>query len=271
MTALYNVPPPADALAAVRADIKRLKKTEDALRDFLLGDREARVGLNFHAVVSDRQRSTVDWQGLARSLGATEQTIAAYTTTSEYQHVDVESLPSIPALIAALEDELIVVNCETTGLSPVSDRLISLGALPRMPEDGWVWGNSAAWTVNPGMPSHPRALAVHGLTDEFLSKLEPLTAETAAEIDGYLDVTLVAHDAPFDVGFINAELGRHGLTALNNPVVDTRIVSKILWPGEKASLDAMAARLGVDVSERAEGIHDSPATAASSRAACPRS
>lgn len=256
VSSIETVTPPADRLAWLRAEQKRLKREEDAVRAGLLADRESRVGTSHYAIVSDRQRTTIDWQGLAKSFKPTPAQIEAFTSTSDYQQIDLVDVPSIEDVLRLLDGELIVVDCETTGFSHIHDRLISLGALPRMPEDGWVWGNSASWTVNPGRPSHPSALAVHGLTDECLSRLDPLTVEIAEEIDAYLDVTLVAHNAPFDLGFINAELGRHGIKPLTNDILDTRILSKIIWPGQPATLDAMAERLGVDRSERAAGIHD---------------
>lgn len=256
VTSIETVTPLADRLAWLRAEQKRLKKEEEKVRSGLLADRESRVGTSHYAIVSDRQRTTTDWQGLARSLSPTSAQIEAFTSTSDYQQIDLVDVPSIADVLDLLGGELIVVDCETTGFSHIHDRMISLGALPRMPEDGWVWGNSASWTVNPCKPSHPSALAVHGLTDEYLGRLDPLTYETALEIDAFLDVTLVAHNAPFDLGFINAELGRHGIAPLANAVIDTRILSKILWPGEKATLDAMSERLGVDRTERAYGVHD---------------
>jgi len=251
--------PLPDALFAVRAEIKKLKKTEDALRDQLLAYRESRVGETHFVTVSDRSKKTTDWQGLARALGATEQSIAAYTKETAYQQVDIEDLPSIPALIAALEGPLAVLDTETTGLNPTTDRLISVGILAgAIDGDSFNSGNSGAWTFNPGQPSHPAALAVHGLDDDYLAIFPTFDLFNVIDITLYCDgATVVIHNAPFDLGFLKSEADRIGVPPVDlKAVIDTRLISKIIWPGEKASLDAMAARLGVDVTERQAGIHD---------------
>jgi DNA polymerase III epsilon subunit family exonuclease len=254
------VPHPVDALFAVRADIKRLKKTEEVLRVLILTDREARVGVSVFAAASDRHKTTVDWQDLARSKSPTDAEIAAFTKTTSYQQVDLEELPSIPALIAALEGPLAVLDTETTGLNPTVDRLISVGILAGAIEgDIFDAGNSGAWTFNPGQPSHPKALAVHGLTEDHLAQFKAFDLFDVIDMTLYCDgATVVIHNAGFDLGFLKAETDRLGVPQVDlKAVVDTRIISKILWPTEKASLDAMAARLSVDVSEREAGIHDS--------------
>lgn len=258
VTSIEVATPPADRLAFLRSEQKRLKREEDGIRTGLIVDRENRVGSRYHAVVSDRVRSTTDWQALARKLGATEPQIAEHTTTTEYQHVDVCDLPSVPTLIEALTGPLLVLDTETTGLSPIRHRLISLGVLPgRIVGGEFVVGNSASWTFNPLQSSTEEASAIHGFTEARLSDLAPMTERDAIEIMQVLaGQTLVIHHAPFDLGFINAEFARLGLGPLDNAVIDTRLIAKLLWPRESGSQDPMVERLGVDNTERDAGIHD---------------
>lgn len=119
-----------------------------------------------------------------------------------------------------------------------------------------------AWVgaFNPeGRPSTPEALAVHGLSDERLAGCVPFAERaheladilTEADFDGFQPV-IVAHNAPFDVGFLDLEFERAGRSVSWGPIVDTRLISKILWPGEKGSLDALCERLGVDRGDRDE-------------------
>lgn len=266
VTSIEVATPPADRLAHLRAEQKRLKKEEDGIRSSLISNRAIRVGARFHAVVSDRIRATTDWQALARKLGATEPQIAEHTTETTYQQVDVVEMPSTADLIRLLGEPVVVIDSETTGLSPASDRIISLAALPcRLSADceitsldpAPIYGNAVTWTVNPGKPLDPRAAAVNGFTDEALATLPPFKGVTAIEVLRVLEgAVLVAHNAPFDVGFINMELARHGLGPLNNTVIDTKIVSKMIWPSERSRLDDVCERLGVERTEREAGIHD---------------
>ncbi|WP_066725846.1 MULTISPECIES: 3'-5' exonuclease [Hyphomicrobiales] len=258
VSSIETVTPPADRLAWLRAEQKRLKREEDAVRAGLLADRESRVGATHYAIVSDRQRTTTDWQGLAKSFSPTEAQIQAYTSTSDYQQIDLVDVPDVWDVLRLLDRHLIVLDSETTGFSPIHDRIVSLAALPGLLVGGeFLPGNSARWVFNPGKPCHPSATAVHGMSDEYLASLPAITPEDGRAIAGVLsDCVIVAHNAPFDIGFVDAALDRLGVKRPDVPVIDTRILSKVIWPGEKATLDAMSERLGVDRSERADGIHD---------------
>ncbi len=258
VTNIEVITPPADRLAFLRGEQKRLKREEDGIRAGLLADRESRVGLTHYAIVSDRQRKAIDWQGLARSFQPTEAQIEAFTSTSDYQQIDLVDVPRVADVLALLDGPLLVLDSETTGFSPIHDRIVSLAALPgRLVDGGFVPGNSARWVFNPGRPCHPSATAVHGMSDAYLSTLPVISQIDGLAISRVLsDCVIVAHNAPFDIGFVDAALDRLGIERPDVPVIDTRILSKIIWPGEKATLDAMSERLGVDRSERADGIHD---------------
>ncbi|MGH8251515.1 MAG: DNA polymerase III subunit epsilon [Steroidobacteraceae bacterium] len=142
----------------------------------------------------------------------------------------------------------IVLDTETTGLE-LSDGhcIIEIGCvelLHRRPS-GRTWHRF----FRPGREVEPGALAVHGITNEFLASQSPF-AEAAAELLEFIEgAELVIHNAPFDVGFLDAELARAGLDrtiAAACSVLDTLELSRRLHPGQRNSLDALCKRYGVD-------------------------
>lgn len=146
----------------------------------------------------------------------------------------------------------IVLDTETTGLNPrTGDRIIEIGCVELIHRR--LTGNNFHYYVNPERDSDPGALAVHGLTTEFLSD-KPKFAEIAAELCEYLrDAEIIIHNAPFDVGFLDAELERLGLPKFNQHVrsiTDTLVQAKELHPGKRNSLDALCERYGVSNAHR---------------------
>ena len=143
----------------------------------------------------------------------------------------------------------IVLDTETTGLDPLDGhRLVEVGCVELI--NGIPSGQTFHVYFNPerGMPAE--AFAVHGLSDEFL-KDKPFFAETADELIAFLgDAPLVIHNAAFDLGFLNAELERVGKPRLVNAYVDTVSVARRKFPGQRASLDALCERFGIDNSSR---------------------
>ncbi len=144
----------------------------------------------------------------------------------------------------------IVFDTETTGLDPQSgDRLVEIGCIEmmnRMPT-GAVF--HAYFNPERGMPAE--AEAVHGLSSGFLAD-KPRFAERAAELLDFLgDAPLVAHNAGFDFGFLNAELALCNLPAVDRArMVDTVAIARRKHPGAKLSLDALCSRYGIDRSHR---------------------
>ncbi len=91
---------------------------------------------------------------------------------------------------------------------------------------------------------------MHGLTDEFLAD-KPLFADKVEELIEFLgDAQLVIHNAQFDLGFLNAELARTGRAKLTNAYVDTVSLARRKFPGQRASLDALCDRFGIDNTKR---------------------
>ena len=104
---------------------------------------------------------------------------------------------------------------------------------------------------NPDRPMPAEAEAVHGLSDAFLSD-KPRFSERAAELLEFIaDSPLVAHNASFDFGFLNAELAICGLVDVSRDrMIDTVALARVRHPGAKLSLDALCSRYGVDRSHR---------------------
>ncbi|MBX4925457.1 DNA polymerase III subunit epsilon [Rhizobium binae] len=146
----------------------------------------------------------------------------------------------------------IIFDTETTGLDNRMDRIIEIGGIELF--NHFPTGNTLHIYINPGdQKVHPDALAVHGITDEFL-KDKKAFAEVAEEILAFFgDAKWIAHNATFDMGFINAEFARIGLPPiLPERVVDTLSMARRKHPMGPNSLDALCRRYGVDNSHRAK-------------------
>ncbi|MBM4190128.1 MAG: DNA polymerase III subunit epsilon [Betaproteobacteria bacterium] len=146
----------------------------------------------------------------------------------------------------------IVLDTETTGLDPaLGHRVIEIGAVEMV--DRRPTGRTYHVYLNPEREVDPGAQAVHGLSNEFLAD-KPRFAEQVDAFLAFVDAAeLIIHNAPFDLGFLNAELGRleRGvLSACTQGVVDTLKMARQLHPGQKNNLDALCRRYGVDNSGR---------------------
>ncbi|PST17513.1 DNA polymerase III subunit epsilon [Mesorhizobium plurifarium] len=144
----------------------------------------------------------------------------------------------------------IIFDTETTGLDNREDRVIEIGGVEL--ENQFPTGRTIHIYINPGERKvHPEALAVHGITDEFL-KDKPPFADVAQEIvDFFGDARWVAHNATFDIGFINAEFERLGLPPIGSDrVIDTLALARRKHPMGPNSLDALCRRYGIDNSHR---------------------
>jgi len=144
----------------------------------------------------------------------------------------------------------IVFDTETTGLDPASgDRIVEIGCVEMI--NRAETGQHFHAYFNPGRPMPSGAEAVHGLTDVFLSDKPTFTERVEDLLDFLQDSPLVAHNASFDFGFLNHELGRCGKGPLcTSRMVDTLALARSRHPGCKHSLDALCIRFGVDRSRR---------------------
>ena len=143
----------------------------------------------------------------------------------------------------------IVLDTETTGLDPqAGHRVVEVGCIELF--NMVATGKTFHAYFNPEMVMPTGAQDVHGLSDEFLSD-KPLFAERVEEFLEFIgDAQLVIHNAQFDIGFLNAELERAGKPKLLNAYVDTVSIARRRFPGQRASLDALCERFGIDNSSR---------------------
>ncbi|MBY0468667.1 MAG: DNA polymerase III subunit epsilon [Burkholderiaceae bacterium] len=147
---------------------------------------------------------------------------------------------------------LVFLDTETTGLSPQSgDRIVEIGCVELV--DRRATGRNLHLYLNPQRPSHPDALRVHGLTDDFLRD-KPLFESIADQLLEFVDgAEVVIHNAGFDTSFLDHELGRLNLPKFANcveKVTDSLTLARELFPGKSNSLDALCKRLEVDNSNR---------------------
>ena len=144
----------------------------------------------------------------------------------------------------------IILDTETTGLDPKKgDRVIEIGCVEivnRMPT-----GREYHTFINPAREVPAEAEAVHGLSTAFL-KDKPLFAKVGREFIEFIgDDQLVIHNAPFDIGFLNFELGLMGLAPLTmDRVMDTLTLARRRHPAGPNNLDALCKRYGIDISKR---------------------
>ena len=143
----------------------------------------------------------------------------------------------------------IVIDTETTGLDPNDGhRIVEIACVELMHHVPT--GRKFHCYLNPGRDMPEDALAVHGLTAEFLAS-QPALEAIADEFATFIaDDRLVIHNAEFDLAFINAELARLGRPALACAFVDTLAVARRRFPGAPASLDALCRRFAIDLTAR---------------------
>jgi DNA polymerase-3 subunit epsilon len=144
----------------------------------------------------------------------------------------------------------IVFDTETTGLSPAGgDRMVEIGCVEMF--NRCETGRTFHSYFNPGRPMPSEAEAVHGLSDRFLSDKPSFHERCEELLDFIADSPMVAHNAGFDFGFINHELGQCGRPHVcQSRMVDTLTIARQKFPGAKHSLDALCSRFGVDRSHR---------------------
>lgn len=146
----------------------------------------------------------------------------------------------------------IFLDTETTGLYPAQGhRIIEIAAIEminRRPTN-----NHFHVYLNPEREIDPAAQEVHGITFEFLQD-KPLFEAVSAQLIAFIqDAELIIHNAPFDVSFLNAELGRIGLQPIESMcarITDTLKMAKDSRPGQRNNLDALCKHFNIDNSKR---------------------
>ena len=144
----------------------------------------------------------------------------------------------------------IILDTETTGLNPKEGhKIVEIGCVELV--DLNKTGVRKQWYINPERDIPEESLRVHGLTLDFL-KQHPIFSSIADEfLDFIKDDRLVIHNATFDIGFLNYELGLLGLESLKmNRVVDTLSIARQKFPGKQVNLDALCKMFSIDNSNR---------------------
>ena len=146
----------------------------------------------------------------------------------------------------------IFLDTETTGLDPnQGHRIIEIAAVEFI--NRRVTTSRYHSYINPEREIDPAAQEVHGITLEFLND-KPFFKDVASDFISFIkDAEIIIHNAPFDVGFLNMELGKIGLENLNtfcDAITDSLKYAKDIRPGQRNSLDALCRAFSVDNSSR---------------------
>ena len=144
----------------------------------------------------------------------------------------------------------IIFDTETTGLSPAGgDRLVEIGCVEMV--NRVESGRTFHAYFNPQRPMPSEAEAIHGLSEKFLSDKPDFADTVEALLEFIGDSPLIAHNATFDFGFLNHELGRCARDPIClSRMICTLVLARSRHPGAKHSLDALCTRFGVDRSHR---------------------
>ena len=145
----------------------------------------------------------------------------------------------------------VVLDTETTGLS-IKDghRIVEIGCIEL--ENLIPTKNKFHCYLNPERKVSEKALAVHGYTDEFLSKHKKFNEVVEEFLQFIKDKKLIIHNAEFDLAHLNNELNLFGKKKLENKIVDTLILARDKFPGAPVSLDALCKRFRIDNSKRTQ-------------------
>ncbi|MBD1391184.1 DNA polymerase III subunit epsilon [Neiella sp. HB171785] len=152
----------------------------------------------------------------------------------------------------------IILDTETTGMNMsggaphLGHRIIEIGCVEVI--NRRLTGNHYHVYLNPDMPIDPEATTVHGITDDDVKDC-PRFADVAEQFVEFIrGAELIAHNAPFDVGFMDHEFGKLGAGWAKTDelcqVTDSLVLAKDMYPGQKNNLDALCRRLGIDNSHR---------------------
>lgn len=146
----------------------------------------------------------------------------------------------------------IILDTETTGLNAATgDRVIEIGCVEMV--NRRLTGRNLHFYINPEREIDAGAMAVHGITNEFVAD-KPKFAEVVNEIRDYVQgAEAIIHNAAFDLGFLDMEFQRLGLPTFREHLsghIDTLREARQMFPGKRNSLDALCDRLGVSNAHR---------------------
>lgn len=143
----------------------------------------------------------------------------------------------------------ICFDTETTGLDPKSgDRITEIGCVEII--DRKITGNTYREIINPQRKNSLESIEITGLTDEILKDKPTFTEIADSFLEFIGDSQLIAHNANFDINFINYELELLNIEPLKNIVVDSLELAKVKFPGKKNNLNVLCERFNIDNSKR---------------------
>ena len=157
-----------------------------------------------------------------------------------------------------LSSPIVVLDFETTGLSTVHDRIIEVGAVKLV--DGQIV-DELSFLCDPGVPLKPKITEITGISDLMLQGKESPAEGVTKLLEFIGDAAVAAHNASFDIGMLNAECERMGIS-FHAPVLDTLTFARRLYPNQKSyRLGALCRQLGVSLKNAHRAVHDAAATA----------
>ena len=225
---------------------KSEKKTEP---DWLLNDP---FGLDFNADEIEEEQPIESIESeiaepVVEAAPNLDTNPVAINTTASSVH---PAIVITPATLDLHGPRQLILDTETTGFYyQDGDRIIEVGAIEMINRK--LTGSSIHIYINPQKPVGDSE-NVHGISDDFL-KDKPLYAEVAAPLYDYLKgAEIIAHNATFDMNFLNMEFSRAGFGELSNvcSVTDTLVMAKQKHPGQKNSLDALVRRYEIPARDR---------------------
>lgn len=143
----------------------------------------------------------------------------------------------------------ICFDTETTGLkTQEGDRITEIGCVELV--DGKLTGNYFHQIINPERLNSEESIEITGLTNEILRDKPKFSEIAEAFLEFIGNSKLVAHNATFDINFVNFELEHIGKEKLENEIVDSLVLAKVKFPGQKNNLDVLCKRFNIDNSRR---------------------
>lgn len=153
--------------------------------------------------------------------------------------------------------EFVVFDLETTGLSPTENEILEIGAIRVR---NFIPIKKYQTLVRPSKPIHPEATRVHGITDEMVKDAPTIREALPGFLEFVGDRTLVAHNARFDLAFVQEATKRNLNRDFVNPTIDTLILSRECFSLPSYSLGALAKSLGIEMTQAHRSMCDCEAT-----------
>lgn len=141
----------------------------------------------------------------------------------------------------------VVLDIETTGLDPLTCRITEIGCVELY--DREITGNTYHQYINPEIPVSQKSFEITGLSNEFLQKYPPFKSLAQSLLDFLQDAPIVAHNATFDISFLQEELKRNDCAVLHNTIIDTLAIARTKYRTGN-SLDALCKKFNISNKNR---------------------